>query len=74
MKILNILGKVGAVAVAGIGLVLAGKSGFGSDLFQSKGDDINTDDLQQMPVPEQTEEQETEVVEESDSDEEETPE
>lgn len=74
MKILNVIGKIGAVAAAGVGLVLAGKTGFGSDLFSSKGEDINTDDLQQVPVPEQTEEQETEVVEESDSDEEETPE
>jgi hypothetical protein len=69
MKILNILGKVGAIAAAGVGLVLAGKSGFGSDLFQSKDEDNNTDDLQQVPVPEQTEVT-TEVVEEVQEDEE----
>lgn len=33
MKILSTLGKIGAVAGALGGLILAGKSGFGKDLF-----------------------------------------
>jgi hypothetical protein len=67
MKVLNIIGKVGALAAAGVGLVLAGKTGFGSDLFSNKDadDTLPTDDLTNPEVPEQTtQEVETEVQEE----------
>jgi hypothetical protein len=73
MKILNILGKVGAAAAAVAGLVLAGKTGFGENLFSSKDEDgVATDDLTNPEVPEET----SEVVEEVETtaDEEETPE
>ena len=65
MKVLNILGKVGAAAAAIGGLVLAGKTGFGSDLFSSKDTGPDTDDLTQPVMPEQTEEEAPEVVEET---------
>lgn len=72
MKILKVLGQVGAVAAAGVGLILAGKSGFGSDLFSSKDEDgVATDDLTTMP--EQTE-QTSEETETTATEEEETPE
>ena len=65
MKVLNILGKVGAAAAAIGGLVLAGKTGFGSDLFSSKGEDdtLPTDDLTNPTTPEEAPEVETEVQE-----------
>lgn len=72
MKILKVLGQVGAAAAAIGGLILAGKSGFGSDLFSSKETGPETDDLTDVPIPEQTEEQASEVVEETTADEEET--
>lgn len=61
MKLLNVIGKIGAAAAAIGGLVLAGKTGFGSDLFSSKDDGVATDDLTQPVMPEQTETTEVET-------------
>ena len=68
MKLLKVLGQVGAAAAAVGGLILAGKTGFGSDLFSSKETGPDTDDLTEVPVmPEETEttEVETEEVQET---------
>lgn len=44
MNIKKILGAVGAAAAAFGGLVLAGKSGFGENLFTKKEDPVEYDD------------------------------
>ena len=46
MSILKVIGKIGAVAAGGAALFLAGKSGLGESLFNSK-DEVSTDDLEQ---------------------------
>lgn len=74
MNILKTLGKIGAVAAAGVGLILAGKSELGSSLFSNKEGGVDTDDLTDVPIPEQTEEEETAEVETEVQEEEETPE
>ena len=62
MKLLKVLGQVGAAAAAVGGLILAGKTGFGSDLFSSKETGPDTDDLTEVPVmPEETETTEVET-------------
>lgn len=71
MGLLKVIGKIGAIAAGGAALILAGKSELGSSLFSNKDGGVDTDDLTGVPIPEQTEGQAPEVVEEEEVQEEE---
>jgi hypothetical protein len=61
MKVLKMLGKIGAIGAAVGGLILAGKSGLGESLFKTDdvignngddaGDPINTAATEEKEVP-----------------------